>query len=130
VLGHITTFGGNPVCCAAGLAALNVLLRNNKEDIINKVEEKEKLFRKLLNHPAVKKINGKGLLLALEFESQEINNAIIGKCIENGVIADWFLFNVHSLRIAPPLIITNEEIETACMLINKSIDEALTVINK
>jgi acetylornithine/succinyldiaminopimelate/putrescine aminotransferase len=127
VLGHITTFGGHPVCCAAGYAALNVLFNEN---LIEKVNEKEKLFCKLLNHPAIKSINGKGLLLALEFENKEINNVIIGKCIENGIIADWFLFNTHSLRIAPALIITKEEIKKTCSLLNRSIDEALTVINK
>lgn len=118
VLGHITTFGGHPVCCAASYATLQVLLN---EKLIEKVEEKEKLFRELLVHPAIKSINGKGLLLALEFDSYDQNKMIIDACIENGVITDWFLFNAHSMRIAPPLTITSEEIREACSIILKCV---------
>lgn len=114
LLGHITTFGGHPVSCAASAATLKVLL---EEKLIEKVEQKEKLFRSLLKHPKIKSINGKGLLLAIEFESYEQNKIIIDKCIENGVITDWFLFNAHSMRIAPPLTITEEEITAACKII-------------
>lgn len=114
ILGHITTFGGHPVCCAAALATLNVLL---EEKIMEKVEAKEQLFRKLLKHPKIRSLNGKGLLLSIEFDSFEQNKKIIDKCIEKGVITDWFLFNTPSMRIAPPLIITEEEIETACRVI-------------
>ncbi len=117
-LGHITTFGGHPVCCAAALATLTVLL---EENLIEQVEQKEKLFRSLLVHPKIKTINGKGLLLALEFESYEQNKMIIDNCILNGVIVDWFLFNAHSMRIAPPLTITENEIKIACDVILKSI---------
>ncbi|MDP1746246.1 MAG: aspartate aminotransferase family protein [Bacteroidota bacterium] len=113
-LGHITTFGGHPVSCAASAATLTVLL---EEKLIEQVENKEKLFRSLLKHPKIKSINGKGLLLAIEFESYELNKKIIDKCIEKGVITDWFLFNSHSMRIAPPLTITEEEIATACEII-------------
>ena len=120
ILGHITTFGGHPVCCAASLAVLSVLL---EENLMADVEAKEALFRKLLIHPKIKSINGKGLLLSLELESFEINKAIIDKCIENGVIVDWFLFNSNSMRIAPPLTITEEEIGFACNIILKSIRE-------
>jgi len=97
VLGHITTFGGHPVCCAASLATLNVLL---EEKLIEEVDMKEKLFRKLLKHPKIKSVNGKGLFLSIEFKSYEQNKAIIDKCISKGVIVDWFLFNIHSMRIA------------------------------
>jgi acetylornithine/N-succinyldiaminopimelate aminotransferase len=114
VLGHITTFGGHPVCCAASEATLNVLL---EEKLIEQVASKEKLFRDLLKHPKIKSISGKGLLLALEFESYEQNKKIIDKCIDKGVITDWFLFNAHSMRIAPPLTITEQEIKIACELI-------------
>ncbi len=114
ILGHITTFGGHPVSCAASIATLNILL---EEKLIDQIDQKEKLFRDLLIHPLIKSINGKGLLLAIEFESYEQNKTIIDKCIENGVITDWFLFNSHSMRIAPPLTITMEEIETACQTI-------------
>ncbi|MDO9187262.1 MAG: aspartate aminotransferase family protein [Bacteroidia bacterium] len=113
-LGHITTFGGHPVSCAASAATLTVLL---EEKLIEQVENKEKLFRSLLKHPRIKSINGKGLLLAVEFESYELNKKIIDKCIEKGVITDWFLFNSHSMRIAPPLTITEEEITKACEII-------------
>ena len=113
-LGHITTFGGHPVSCAASAATLTVLL---EEKLIEQVKNKEKLFRSLLKHPKIKSINGKGLLLAVVFESYEQNKKIIDKCIGKGVITDWFLFNSHSMRIAPPLTITEEEITTACQII-------------
>jgi acetylornithine/succinyldiaminopimelate/putrescine aminotransferase len=119
ILGHITTFGGHPVCCAAGLAALEVLLN---EDLIAGVAEKEALFKKLLVHPAIIELRGRGLMLAAEFESFELNKKIIDRCIENGVITDWFLHCSNSMRIAPPLIITNEEIETACEIILEAVD--------
>jgi len=114
ILGHITTFGGHPVSCAASLATLNVLL---EEKLIETVASKEKLFRELLNHPNIKSIHGKGLLLAIAFDSYEQNKIIIDKCIEKGLIVDWFLFNAHSLRIAPPLTITEDEIRFACSVI-------------
>jgi acetylornithine/succinyldiaminopimelate/putrescine aminotransferase len=114
ILGHITTFGGHPVSCAASLATLTVILN---EKLVESVLEKESLFRQYLVHPKIKSIHGKGLLLAIEFESYEENKRIIDKCIEDGVITDWFLFNSHSMRIAPPLTITNEEIKQACSII-------------
>ncbi len=123
ILGHITTFGGHPVCCAASEATLKVLL---EEKLIEQVASKEKLFRDLLKHPKIKSINGKGLLLSLEFESYKQNKTIIDKCIEKGVITDWFLFNAHSMRIAPPLTITEQEIKTACEIILQSINTACT----
>ncbi|MGZ4054741.1 MAG: aspartate aminotransferase family protein [Bacteroidia bacterium] len=122
ILGHITTFGGHPVCCAAGFATLNVLL---EEKLIEQIEKKEALFRKLLIHPKIKSIKGKGLLLSLEFDSYEQNKLIIDKCIEKGVIVDWFLFNAYSMRIAPPLTISEEEIIFSCQVILKSIEETV-----
>ena len=118
ILGHITTFGGHPVCCAAGLAALEALLIEN---LLAKVDEKEKQFRKLLVHPSIRQIRGKGLMLAIEFDSFELNKKIIDRCIGNGVIVDWFLHCSNSMRIAPPLIITAQEIESACGVILESI---------
>jgi len=118
ILGHITTFGGHPVCCAAGLAALEVLL---DENLIASVAEKEALFKSLLIHPAIKDVRGKGLMLAAEFESFELNKKIIDRCIENGVITDWFLHCSNSMRIAPPLIITHDEIKKACDVILEAI---------
>jgi len=118
ILGHITTFGGHPVCCAAGIAVIEVLMEG---DLITSVTQKEKLIRELLVHPKIKSIRGKGLLLSVEFESYQQNKTIIDKCIEAGVITDWFLFNSHSMRIAPPLTITEEEIKAACEIIVKSL---------
>jgi acetylornithine/N-succinyldiaminopimelate aminotransferase len=119
ILGHITTFGGHPVCCAAGLAALEVLLNEN---LVDTVADKEKLLRSLLIHPAIKEVRGKGLMLAIELESFDINKKIIDRCIANGVITDWFLHCDNAMRIAPPLIITNDEIEKACKVIMEAID--------
>jgi len=114
ILGHITTFGGHPVCCAAGLAALEVLL---DENLCDTVAAKETLFRELLVHPAIKEIRGKGLMLAIELESFEVNKKIIDQCIANGVVTDWFLHCSNSMRLAPPLIITEDEIRKACGVI-------------
>ena len=120
VLGHITTFGGHPVCCAAGLAAFNVL---TEENLIADVERKGQLFEKLLLHPTIKSVQRKGLMMALTFESFELNKMIIDKCIEQGVLTDWFLFAPQCMRIAPPLIITEAQIETACAVIVKAIND-------
>jgi len=119
ILGHMTTFGGHPVCCAAGLATLRILTDNK---IVDEVEEKGQLFKQLLVHPAIKEIRGKGLMLAVEFENFEINKKIIDACILDGVLSDWFLHCSNSMRIAPPLIITKAEIEEACAIILKNIN--------
>ena len=118
ILGHITTFGGHPVCCAAGLAALEVLLNEN---LVEQVENKANLFRRLLVHPSIKQFRGEGLMLALELESFELSKKIIDRCIDNGVIVDWFLHCSNSMRIAPPLIITPEQIQKACGVIMEAI---------
>ncbi len=114
VLGHISTFGGHPLSCAAGLAAMKVLM---KENLIAAVSEKEKLFQKLLVHPSIKSVRTAGLLIAVEFENFEINKRIIDACIRDGLLTDWFLFASNCLRIAPPLIITSFEIEKICGII-------------
>ena len=119
ILGHMTTFGGHPVCCAAGLATLKVLTEG---DVVEDVETKGDLFKTLLKHSAIKEIRGKGLMLALEFEDFETNKAIIDACIEDGIISDWFLHCSNSMRIAPPLIITNTEIQEACKVILENIN--------
>ncbi|WP_461788046.1 aspartate aminotransferase family protein [Pedobacter sp.] len=119
ILGHMTTFGGHPVCCAAGLATLNTLL---EDEIINTVEAKGELFKKLLKHPAITEIRGKGLMLAIGFDSFETNKAIIDACIADGIITDWFLYCSDAMRIAPPLTITYAEIEKACAIILKNIE--------
>lgn len=122
VLGNINTFGGNAVCCAASLACLQTI---QSEKLMDDVERKSNLIRSLLVHSAIKKIKGKGFMLSLDFEDTDLNFKIIETCIKNGLIVDWFLFNSHSMRIAPPLIITDEEIKKACNIIIKSINEAV-----
>ncbi len=114
VLGNITTFGGHPVCCAAGLAAVDFLI---EKALIQGVQIKANLFRQLLVHPIIKSVRNEGLLMSIEFDSFETNKRLIDRCIEKGVFTDWFLFAPHCMRIAPPLIITNEEIERACSVI-------------
>ncbi|HEY1115135.1 MAG TPA: aspartate aminotransferase family protein [Chitinophagaceae bacterium] len=118
VLGHITTFGGHPVCCAAGKAALEAL---TEEKLYKGVPEKEALFRSLLVHPSIRAVRSFGLWMAVEFESFEVCKAVIDRSIEKGVITDWFLFGANCLRISPPLTITEEEIRKACHIIMSSI---------
>lgn len=114
VLGHITTFGGHPVCCAAGMAAMKVLL---DERMINTVKGKENLVKTLLVHSKIKTVRSFGLWFALEFDSFETNKKVIDFCIANGVLTDWFLFASNCLRISPPLIITEEQLKKACNVI-------------
>jgi acetylornithine/N-succinyldiaminopimelate aminotransferase len=118
VLGHITTFGGHPVCCAAGMAAMKALL---EEGMIDSVKQKEKLFRSLLIHPAIKKVNSFGLWIALAFDSFATNKKVIDYCISNGALTDWFLFAPNHLRISPPLVISKEQITKACKIIMEAI---------
>jgi acetylornithine/N-succinyldiaminopimelate aminotransferase len=114
VLGHINTFGGHPVSCAAGLAGLQVLL---EDKLIDGVFKKEKLFRSLLTHSSIKNISSAGLMMAVEFDSFETNKKIIDTLIEHGVFTDWFLFCANAFRICPPLNISEEEIRKACEII-------------
>jgi acetylornithine/succinyldiaminopimelate/putrescine aminotransferase len=120
LLGHITTFGGHPVSAAASLATIQILL---EEKLIDQAEAKANLFKSLLIHPKIKGFRNKGLMMALEFESFEVLKPIIDRAIELGVITDWFLFCDDSMRIAPPLIISEEQIKEACRIILKAIDE-------
>lgn len=120
VLGHINTFGGHPVCCAAGLAGMKVLQENT---YVQDVKAKAALFRELLVHPAIKEVRSMGLIMAVELDSFEFNKKVIDTCIENGVITDWFLFSANCLRIAPPLIITEEQIRFACKVILSALDK-------
>jgi acetylornithine/N-succinyldiaminopimelate aminotransferase len=120
VLGHITTFGGHPVCCAAGLAALEVSI---KENLVEEAEAKGKLVDEQIVHPQIKSKHRIGLMMALQFESFEQNKRIIDRCIEKGLLTDWFLFAPECMRIAPPLIISEEEIKLASQIILESISE-------
>ena len=126
ILGHITTFGGHPVSCAASYAAFSVLLQ---KDFISDLPKKEALFKQLLVHTAIKEIRGIGLMLAVQFDSFETNKKIIDTCIKNGLITDWFLFCSDAMRIAPPLTITMEEIEIACLIIIHSMNEVMGISN-
>lgn len=114
ILGHITTFGGHPVSCAAASACLRVI---QEEKLVESISTKENLFRKLLVHPEIKEIRGKGLMLAIQFLNSEKLFSTIDKCLENGIVTDWFLFCNDAMRIAPPLTITENEITEACDII-------------
>jgi acetylornithine/succinyldiaminopimelate/putrescine aminotransferase len=111
VLGHITTFGGHPVCCAAGMAGLTALLGSG---LMEEVAGKEQLFRELLAHPAIREVRSKGLLMAVELAPEYNVANVLKLCTANGLFSDWFLFAPGCIRIAPPLTITTEEIKTAC----------------
>jgi acetylornithine/succinyldiaminopimelate/putrescine aminotransferase len=114
VLGHITTFGGHPVSCAAGMAAMQALL---EEGMMKSVSKKEYLFRSLLIHPKIKAVRSFGLWMAIEFDSFESNKKIIDACIAKGILTDWFLFGANCLRISPPLVISEAQIRKACAVI-------------
>ena len=115
VLGHITTFGGHPVSCAAGLATLKTLLSHSA--LITRVRAKEALFHELLVHPKIRHVRSAGLWFAVELDDFDTVRATIAGCLERGLITDWFLWNERSLRIAPPLIITEAEIREACGIV-------------
>jgi acetylornithine/succinyldiaminopimelate/putrescine aminotransferase len=119
-LGHITTFGGHPVNCAASLACLEHLLTSN---LMEQVEIKEQLFRKHLSHPRIKEIRGNGLMLSLEFEDEELTQRVVEKSLENGLILFYFLFTKTSVRITPPLTITESEIIKGCKIITNILQE-------
>lgn len=119
ILGHITTFGGHPVSCAAALASLKVLTSQN---IIADVKRKGELFRKKLNHSEIKEIRGIGLFMAVELTNFDQVKKVIDIAVEKGLVTDWFLFHDSAFRIAPPLIITDQEIEKACEILNESIE--------
>lgn len=119
-LGHITTFGGNPLIAASALATLNEILHTS---IMNKVLEKEKLFRKLLIHPLIKEIRGKGLMLALIMDTPEIASQVILKSLEKGLLLFWLLFEGRAVRITPPLTISNTEITKGCQIILEVLHE-------
>ena len=124
VLGHITTFGGHPVSAAASLATLGVV---QEQKLFTEAENKAALFKKLLKHPSIREIRNHGLLMAVQFESFDILKPILDLCLERGVLSDWFLFNNSAMRIAPPLNISAEEIEEACKIILKSIEDCYSL---
>ncbi|HNI02783.1 MAG TPA: aminotransferase class III-fold pyridoxal phosphate-dependent enzyme, partial [Chitinophagales bacterium] len=119
VLGHITTFGGNAVCCAAALANIQTI---HQQELYIDVPKKAALFLQLLKHPKIKKINNFGLLMAVYLDSFEQIHQVIQYCLKNGLITDWFLFANNCLRIAPPLIITEDEIQASCSILLAALD--------
>jgi acetylornithine/succinyldiaminopimelate/putrescine aminotransferase len=118
ILGHITTFGGHPVSCAAANACLDVLKEIRGSEILRK----EQLFRNGLKHPDIRSISGRGLLLSMELESFERVQKVISAAYRNGLIIDWFLYNLNKLRLAPPLIISDKEILKVCRILNESLE--------
>ncbi len=119
MLGHISTFGGHPVSCAASLAAIDVI---ENQKLIEQVSEKELLFRKLLVHKRIIEVRGKGLMLAIQLDKFESVKKCISYCLNKGLIIDWFLFCDSAIRISPPLIITNEQINFSCKIILEALD--------
>jgi putrescine aminotransferase len=121
ILGHITTFGGQPVCCAASLATIEVI---QQEKLIEQVEEKAQLFLSIMQLPKIKTSRNKGLMMAFEMENFGTLKPVIDKAIKKGVITDWFLFCDNSMRVAPPLTISKKEIIKACEFLLEAIQEA------
>jgi acetylornithine/succinyldiaminopimelate/putrescine aminotransferase len=119
ILGHITTFGGHPVSCAAALATLETLLEG---ELVKQVKAKEKHFRERLVHPQIRDVRSAGLIMAVELDDFDQIQRVIRGCLDKGLITDWFLFNNRSLRIAPPLVISDSEIDWACDVILESIE--------
>ena len=120
ILGHITTFGGHPLSCAAGYATLKTLVDT---DLVAQAEQKGNLFKNLLVHSKIKAVRQIGLWLAVELADFDVLQEVLQNCLASGLLTDWFLFNNRSLRIAPPLIITEAEIRWACDVILKAIDK-------
>jgi acetylornithine/succinyldiaminopimelate/putrescine aminotransferase len=119
-LGHITTFGGHPLSCAAALASLNII-RNEK--LAEQAEEKGAMIENALSgHPAIKEIRRKGLVMGAELKDAEKRATFSKNCLYQGIITDWFLFSSATFRIAPPLTITAPEIGAAV----EKLDAALT----
>jgi acetylornithine/succinyldiaminopimelate/putrescine aminotransferase len=119
VLGHITTFGGHPVCCAAGLASMKALLDEHR---IGEVMAKSSLLQAEFRHPLAKDIRAAGLLMAVEFDSFDTNKKVLDRCLEKGLLSDWFLFAPECMRIAPPLVISEDEIRHAGRLFREVCD--------
>lgn len=122
-LGHITTFGGNPVIAVAALETLKEL---TETDLMKQIAEKEALFRKHLQHPKIKEIRGRGLMLAPILENPDMATQVILECKEKNLILFWLLFEGRALRITPPLTISNEEIIKGCEIIKNALDNLQT----
>ncbi|MBW7870956.1 MAG: aspartate aminotransferase family protein [Flavobacteriia bacterium] len=119
-LGHVTTFGGNPVIAAAALAVLDELTEG---PWMGQIDQKEKLFRQLLVHPKIKEVHGRGLMLAPELESSDYAIKVAERCMENGLIIFWLMYSIYNLRITPPLTISEDEIREGCEILLNVLDE-------
>lgn len=122
MLGHITTFGGNPVICAAAHATLSTII---EDDVVSEVLNKEKLIRSLLVHPIIKEVRSSGLMMAVELTKRKYLKHVVSKTIEIGALIDYFLFNNKSFRLAPPLIISEEQIRQGCTILLEAMDYAM-----
>ncbi len=121
-LGHITTFGGNPLSCAAGLGALRYL---DSSGILDTVHKKESLIKEKMKHPLIRGVRGKGLFFAIDMENHALTEKVVRRALRNGVISDIFLFRNQAFRISPPLIITEEELIKGCDIFLESMDDVL-----
>ena len=119
-LGHITTFGGHPINCAASKATLQYILSNK---LINQINDKEKLFKRLLKHKKIKSISGRGLMLSIDLKNGNETNTIVENCRNDGLLLFYFLFNTESIRITPPLTISEKEIKIGCEIILRNLDK-------
>ncbi len=119
-LGHITTFGGNPVIAAAALANVEEIINSR---LIDDIKSKEELFREHLQHPKIKKINGTGLMLAPIFDEEEIPTQLVHRCLKKGLLLFWLLWEKNAIRISPPLNISEQEIIAGCKIICQTLDE-------
>ena len=125
ILGHITTFGGHPVSCAAALASLRVIMDN---ELCVAAEEKGKRFEDALKgHTRLKAVRRKGLFLACDLEDEQTYWKLLERFLDNGLVTDSFLYKLNSFRIAPPLIITDEEVDDAIQLMIKSLNSSVTM---
>jgi len=120
ILGHITTFGGHPVSCAAALATLKTLLA---EPFIDEVLHKEAHIKSRMQHSLIREVRSSGLLMAVQLKDFDMVQAVIKHCLDDGLIVDWFLFNDSCIRIAPPLTITLAEIDQACDILLSALDK-------
>lgn len=127
MLGHITTFGGHPVCVAAAHATLKTLVEG---DIYQDVIRKEKLIHEKLNHPVIREIRSSGLMMAVELRRRKFLKHVVNYTIEHGALIDYFLFNSKSFRLAPPLIINDEQIEEGCNILLNAMDYAASKYQK
>ncbi|MEQ8712907.1 MAG: aminotransferase class III-fold pyridoxal phosphate-dependent enzyme, partial [Cyclobacteriaceae bacterium] len=120
ILGHISTFGGHPMSAVASIATIDII---QEDKLLDQVPRKAQLFHDHLKHPRIISIRNMGLMMAVEMESFDFLKAVIDEALESGLLTDWFLFNDCSMRIAPPLIISEDEIKKACKMILQALDK-------